>query len=32
MPPLTTIIVMPIAPIATITVCDNTIRRFADDR
>ena len=26
MPPLTMIIVMPIAPIATMTVCDRTIR------
>ena len=32
MPPLMMIIVMPIAPIATITVCESTMRRFLSDR
>jgi hypothetical protein len=31
-PPLTMIIVMPIAPIAVITVCERTMRRLNADR
>ena len=32
MPPLMMIIVMPMAPIATITVCAKTVRRFFSER
>jgi len=32
MPPLTMIIVIPIAPRATITVCESTMRRFVAER